>query len=98
MLSEKKLIETIETALELKKGTIESGNEDWYSLWDSLGHLSILVKLDEVLNGQCAKINELSRATSIKAIKKVLRTNNLLLDWYFNEKRIKYKKNKLSLT
>ena len=80
MLSEKELIETIEIALELKKGTIENGNEDWYSLWDSLGHLSILVKLDEALNGKCAEINELSRATSITAIKEVLRTNNLFID------------------
>ena len=48
MLDEKELIEIIEKALELKKGTISSGDEDWYSLWDSLGHLSILVKLDQV--------------------------------------------------
>ena len=45
MINEKELTEIIEEALELKKGTINSGDEDWYSLWDSLGHLSILVKL-----------------------------------------------------
>ena len=80
MLSEKELIETIETALELKKGTIESGNEDWYSLWDSLGHLSILVKLDQVLGGKCSNINELSQATSVTSIKEVLKENNLYID------------------
>ena len=80
MLEEKELIEIIEKALELKKGTIISGDEDWYSLWDSLGHLSILVKLDEILGGKCSKINELSRATSITAIKEILKSNNLYKD------------------
>ena len=80
MLKEKELIEIIETALELKKGTISSGDEDWYSLWDSLGHLSILVKLDQVLDGKCSKISELSQATSITSIKEVLKSNNLFRD------------------
>ena len=80
MLREKELIETIEKALELKKGTIQSGDEEWYSLWDSLGHLSILVKLDEVLEGKCSSIHELSRATSINAIKEILKSNNLYKD------------------
>ena len=80
MLDEKGLIEIIETALELKKGTINSGNEDWYSLWDSLGHLSILVKLDQELKGKCSQINALSTATSITAIKEILKSNNLYKD------------------
>ena len=63
MLNEKELIEIIEKALELKEGTIKSGDEDWYSLWDSLGHLSILVKLDQALGGKCSRINELSKAS-----------------------------------
>jgi len=80
MLDDKKLLEIIEEALELKKGTISSGNEDWHSLWDSLGHLSILVKLDQALGGRCSKIKELSKATSIISIKKVLKANNLFKD------------------
>ncbi len=80
MIQEKELIEIIETALELKKGTIISGDEDWHSLWDSLGHLSILIKLDQVLNGKCSKINALSKATSITSIKEVLKENNLYKD------------------
>jgi len=80
MIDEKKLIEIIEKALELKKGTIISGDEDWYSLWDSLGHLSILVKLDQVLDGKCSNIKELSKATSITSIKEVLISNNLFKD------------------
>ncbi len=77
MLDENKLIEIIEESLELKKGTISSGDKDWYSLWDSLGHLSILVKLDQALEGKCSKITELSKATSIDSIKKVLKANDL---------------------
>ena len=80
MIQEKELIEIIETALELKKGTIISGDEDWHSLWDSLGHLSILIKLDQVLEGKCSKINALSKATSITSIKEVLKENNLYKD------------------
>ena len=80
MIDEKGLIEIIEEALELKKGTIFSGDEDWFSLWDSLGHLSILVKLDQALGGKCSKISELSNATSISSIKEVLKLNNLFKD------------------
>ena len=80
MLDEKKLLEIIEEALELKKGTISSGDEEWHSLWDSLGHLSILVKLDQELEGKCSKIKDLSKATSINLIKEVLKSNNLYKD------------------
>ena len=80
MLDEKELIEIIEEALELKKGTVMSANKDWYSSWDSLGHLSILVKLDQKLEGKCSTITELSKATSIDSIKKVLKSNDLFED------------------
>ena len=80
MLNEKELIEIIETALELDKGTINNGDKDWHSLWDSLGHLSILVKLDEALGGKCSKIKELSKVNSINYIKEVLKSNNLFKD------------------
>ena len=80
MIDDKELLEIIEEALELKKGTINSGDEDWHSLWDSLGHLSILVKLDQALGGKCSKISDLSKATSINSIKKVLKSNNLFKD------------------
>ena len=80
MLDEKELIEIIEEALELKKGTVMSANTDWYSSWDSLGHLSILVKLDHKLEGKCSQITELSKATSIDSIKKVLKSNDLFAD------------------
>ena len=80
MLNEKELIDIIESALEINKGTINSGDKEWYSLWDSLGHLSILVKLDEKFEGKCSSIAELSTSTSITAIKEVLKSNNLYKD------------------
>ncbi len=80
MVNEKELIDIIESALEIKKGTIVTGDKEWHSLWDSLGHLSILVKLDERLEGKCSSISELSTSTSITAIKEVLKSNNLYKD------------------
>ena len=80
MIKESELIEIIEKSLELKKGTISSGDENWYTLWDSLGHLSILVNLDQALGGKCSKIKELSQASSINSIREVLKSNNLYKD------------------
>ena len=80
MLNEKELIDIIESALEINKGTINSCYKEWYSLCDSLWHLSILVKLDEKLEGKCSSIAELSTSTSITAIKEVLKSNNLYKD------------------
>ena len=80
MLNEEELIKIIESALELKEGTIKGGSEEWFDLWDSLGHLSILVKLDNALKGKCSNISELSTATSLNSIKEILKSNNLFED------------------
>jgi len=80
MLRRGELIKIIEKSLELKEGTIESDNKDWHALWDSLGHLSILIKLDNALNGKCSSIKELSTATSIDSIISILKENNLFAD------------------
>ena len=80
MLRRGELIKIIEISLELKEGTIESDNKDWHALWDSLGHLSILIKLDNALNGKCSSIKELSTATSIDSIISILKENNLFAD------------------
>ena len=80
MLRRGELIKIIEKSLELKEGTIESDNKDWHALWDSLGHLSILIKLDNALNGKCSSIKELSKATSVDSIISILKENNLFTD------------------
>ena len=77
MINKKELIKIIETSLELKEGTIAGGDVSWFSLWDSLGHLSILIKLDKVLDGQCSQIKDLSTANSITSIIEILKSNNL---------------------
>ena len=80
MLRRGELIKIIEKSLELKEGTIKSDNKDWHALWDSLGHLSILIKLDNALNGKCSSIKELSTATSVDSIISILKENNLFAD------------------
>lgn len=79
MISYQNVVEIIEEALEVPSGTIrnEQSNE-WAEKWDSLGHLSILIKLDKRLSGQASSINELSNAYSIDEICKVLKDNSLL--------------------
>lgn len=79
MISYQKLIEIVEDALEVPPGTIKNkDNVDWAEKWDSLGHLSILIKLDKYLDGQASNISELSDAYSIDAISEILRANGLL--------------------
>ena len=46
--------------------------------WDSIGHLSILVALDNNLNGKIAKISEFSEADSIKKIIDILIHHKLI--------------------
>jgi acyl carrier protein len=79
MITHQKLVEIVEEALEVPSGTISNQeNNNWAEKWDSLGHLSILIKLDKYLDGQAANISELSNAFTIDAISDVLRANGLL--------------------
>ncbi len=80
MINEDQLISLIETSLELDSGTIRSEDEEWQTSWDSLGHLSILVKLDQFLDGKCSNLSNLAQATSVAEIKKVLKENDLFED------------------
>ena len=48
MITHQKLVEIVEEALEVPSGTISNQeNNNWAEKWDSLGHLSILIKLDK---------------------------------------------------
>ena len=64
-LNEEELIKLIEEALELKSESvnIQSSSED-FEEWDSLGHLNILVSLDNKCDGNAAEIAELATASS----------------------------------
>lgn len=46
--------------------------------WDSMGHLSVMVFLDERLNGELTEAPELADARSVQAIVDILRERRLL--------------------
>lgn len=79
MLTEQQLIQVIAQALEIdtKKININT-NADEIDLWDSLGHLNILINLDKATEGKASTIRELGLAVSVNAIKKALSENGLI--------------------
>lgn len=68
-----RLISEIAQALELPAGSIsESSSSDNVDMWDSLGHLSILARLDTLIDGVTDRIPELATALSVQDIRKLL--------------------------
>ena len=73
------VLASIEQALNLEPGTIQdSSSAEEIEAWDSLGHLSVLVTLDKLFNGQLARIGEMADANSIPKIVSILQKNDLL--------------------
>lgn len=73
------VIASIEQALNLEPGTVqESSSAEQIEAWDSLGHLSVLVTLDKLFNGQLARIGEMADANSIPKIVSILQKHALL--------------------
>lgn len=69
----------IEDALEVEKGTITKTTKmEDVNEWDSLGHLSILIKLDNFFGGAASQLEDLAQATSVKEIEDILKKANLL--------------------
>jgi len=78
-ISEKKILETIETALELKKGCLAlDTTRQNEPKWDSLGHISLLSALDEIFDGKIASIEEMGTAKSVRKILWILEKNSLV--------------------
>jgi len=76
MISEQKVINIVSEILQVENGEITSASSSENTEeWDSLNHLSILISLDQWLDGQAAKIPELATATSIKEIVALLNKN-----------------------
>ena len=73
------LFEQVEDALELEAGsvTMDSSNENIED-WDSLGHITILGNLDEATDGASAEIADLTQATSMEQIVRIMTENGLL--------------------
>ena len=78
-ISEKGILEIIQNVLELeeKNLTIDSSAKD-IKEWDSLGHLGILVALDEVFDGKIGEIDEMATADSVRKILEILKGNSLM--------------------
>ena len=68
-MNEQKFLAVVETALELKPGTVSLDSDmDSIEAWDSLGHLTILTALDKAIEGGIGGIVGLSEATSLREI------------------------------
>ena len=79
MIDQNKIIEVVESALALSKGTIDiNSSSDNIEKWDSLGQLSILSSMDELFDGKIADIPNIASANSVKLIVSLLKENNLL--------------------
>lgn len=73
------VIDAIEQALMVESGIVRgSTSAEEIGAWDSLGHLSILVALDKLFDGQLARIGEMAEANSVPKIVTVLTTHGLL--------------------
>tara|TARA_B100000787_G_scaffold66417_1_gene48748 strand:- start:13540 stop:13890 length:351 start_codon:yes stop_codon:yes gene_type:complete len=77
-LSKDIIISSISKVLKVskKKININSGSENMES-WDSLAQLSILSELDNKTKGKVFEIQEMSTASSVKEIIKVLKKKKL---------------------
>ena len=79
MKTKDEVILTIESALELEKGSLSmdtSAND--IEQWDSLGHLSILSSLDILFDGLVSPIESISQAKSVSDILNILIENKLI--------------------
>ena len=73
------LITIIKDALETEDIDFNSSMENTDG-WDSLGHLSILSAIDQNLDGQASKLDELASATSVENIISILKKIIYLID------------------
>ena len=78
MVSTLEILAAIKEALELEAEPTIEDNIRTLEEWDSLGHLSILIKIDRLLGGKAAKIGELGKAESIKEIIDILASKGLV--------------------
>ena len=69
MIEQDSLLEVIADGLETESSDIsmETKASD-IAVWDSLGHLNLLMKLDEAYNDVSEKIPELASVSSVKEI------------------------------
>lgn len=80
LVTEQDILKIIQDALELEDNRIsmESSMSN-LDEWDSLGHLSILANLDNVLEGKAAGIQLLAAADSAQQIVQILKDHDLVV-------------------
>ena len=79
MKTKEEVISTMESALELEKGSLSLDmHMDGIEQWDSLGHLSILSSLDVLFDGLVAPITKISQVQSVGDILNILIENKLI--------------------
>ena len=77
-LTQDEVLSAIAVALELPPETITvDASSASVEEWDSIGHLGVLTQLDKMAEGDAAGLQELATATSVEAILRVLRENDL---------------------
>ena len=73
------LFEKVAEALEVDAGSLDhDSSSENIEGWDSLGHITILGMLDDATGGASADLVDLTQATSIGEIIKILSDNSLL--------------------
>ena len=79
MKTKEEVISTMESALELEKGSLSLDTHmGGIEQWDSLGHLSILSSLDVLFDGLVAPITKISQVQSVGDILNILIENKLI--------------------
>jgi len=81
MKTKDEVISTMETALEIEKGSLNIDTAmGSIEQWDSLGHLSILSSLDVLFDGLIGPITNISQAQSVEEILNILVDNKLIIN------------------
>ena len=66
-------------ALEVSPGEVgDDASTETLEAWDSLGHVAIIVALDEALDGRVAAIDGIRKAYSLPALVELLRAHRLV--------------------
>tara|TARA_B100000575_G_C22600418_1_gene375510 strand:- start:135 stop:374 length:240 start_codon:yes stop_codon:yes gene_type:complete len=76
MINENKLLRVIASGLdvELSELSLSTKSSD-LAQWDSLGHLSLLMKLDEEFDNLTEKVPEIASASSVEEILNLINKN-----------------------
>lgn len=74
-MTKQEVKEIIANALEIDCRELDDESSE---VWDSLGHINILIALDIAYDGKLAKIKEMQTAYSVGQIIDILRQNGLV--------------------